>query len=467
MRKAELQNIKLINPRNPCSPRNPRFRQRDMEVMKRYPEYKNSGVKWIGEIPAHWRYSRLKFHLTENSGGVWGKDDEFGNGTYVLRSTEITIDGHWDLQNIIKRQLSNGETERFLLKKNDLVITKSSGSQNHIGKTGLVDKKIEAMFVCYSNFVQRIRPKNHINSKFLHYFMNCPLAREQYKYQSETTTGLANLSTKSIDELLISLPPIQEQTQIANFLDRKIEQIDKLIHIKERQIELLQEQRTALINQVVTKGLDPNVEMKPSGVEWIGEIPKYWEVKRLKYVANINMGQSPPSEEYNSDQVGTPFLQGNAEFGSHHPTPKIYCPTAKKYAAPGDILLSVRAPVGAINIANQEYGIGRGLCAIRPQANQLEHRYAKYLLEVVRTELHTMATGSTYDAVTVDEVSNITWVIPPFSEQTQIANYLNQKIEQIDNLIAIENQKIQLLKKYRQSLISDAVTGKIDVRNEP
>ena len=149
--------------------------------MKCYPEYKESGVDWIGEIPNHWRYSRLKFHLAENSGGIWGQDDEFGNGTFVLRSTEITIDGSWDLQRLIKRQLGEEEAERFLLREDDLVITKSSGSQDHIGKTGLVDKKIESMFVCYSNFVQRIHPNTHINSKFLHYFMNCFLAREQYK----------------------------------------------------------------------------------------------------------------------------------------------------------------------------------------------------------------------------------------------------------------------------------------------
>ena len=269
--------------------------------MKRYPEYKESGVEWIGEVPNHWRYSRLKFHLAENSGGIWGQDDEFGNGTFVLRSTEITIDGSWDLQRLIKRQLGEEESERFLLREDDLVITKSSGSQDHIGKTGLVDKKIESMFVCYSNFVQKLRPQSHINSKFLHYFMNCPLAREQYKYQSETTTGLANLSTKSIDELLISVPPTREQTQIANFLDYKTGQIDELIRAKERRIELLQEQRTALINQAVTKGLDPNVEMKPSGVEWIGEIPKHWEVTQIKQVALFIGGYSEFGSESYTD----------------------------------------------------------------------------------------------------------------------------------------------------------------------
>ncbi len=203
-------------------------------------------------------------------------------------------------------------------------------------------------------------------------------------------------------------------------------------------------------------------EYKESGVEWIGEVPRNWEVKRLKYVADLNMGQSPPSEEYNGDQVGTPFLQGNAEFGSHHPTPKIYCPTAKKHANLGDILLSVRAPVGAINVADQAYGIGRGLCAIRSRTNQLERHYAKYLLEVVRTKLHVVATGSTYDAVTVDDVSNVTCVVPPFSEQTQIANFLDRKTEQIDELIRIKERRIELLQEQRTALINQAVTKGLD-----
>ena len=203
-------------------------------------------------------------------------------------------------------------------------------------------------------------------------------------------------------------------------------------------------------------------EYKESGVEWIGEIPVHLEVKRLKHIADLNMGQSPPSEEYNSDRLGTPFLQGNAEFGPHHPTPKIYCPTANKHASPGDILLSVRAPVGAINVADQEYGIGRGLCAIRPRTNQLECRYAKYLLEVIRTELHVVATGSTYDAVTVDDVSNITCVVPPLAEQTQIANFLDRKTKQIDELTRIKERNIELLHEKRTVLINQAVTKGLD-----
>ena len=201
---------------------------------------------------------------------------------------------------------------------------------------------------------------------------------------------------------------------------------------------------------------------KESGVEWIGEIPAHFEVQRLKYVVNLNMGQSPPSEEYNSDSLGTPFLQGNADFGPRHPTPKIYCPTANKHAIPGDILLSVRAPVGAINVADQEYGIGRGLCAIRPRTNQLECRYTKYLLEVVRTELYVVATGTTYDAVTVNDVSNTICVVPPLDEQTQIAKFLDRKTGQIDELIRIKERRIELLQEQRAALINQVVTKGLD-----
>ena len=452
--------------------------------MKRYPEYKESGVGWIGEIPNHWRYSRLKFHLTENSGGVWGEDDEFGNGTYVLRSTEITIDGHWNLQNIIRRQLSNEETEKFLLKKYDLVITKSSGSQDHIGKTGLVDEKIESMFVCYSNFVQRIRPKNHINSKFLHYFMNCPLAREQYKYQSETTTGLANLSTKSINELLISLPPIHEQTQIANFLDRKTEQIDELIRIKERRIELLQEQRTALINQAVTKGLDPNVEMKPSGVEWIGKIPAHWETIPLKHTLQIAkdsiragpFGSSLKSHEF--QDKGIRVYNQQSVYNEDFSKSDIFISEEKFnelrsfIVQPKDVLITSRGTIGKMTIVpkNGEIGVLHPcLIRIRLNENKLIPKYlwwyvnhSSFFIESVKIA----SNSTTIEVIYTETLSSVKIPIPVVKEQLAILEFLNVKIPIIDTTISDERKKIELLKEYRQSLISEAVTGKIDVRNK-
>ena len=436
--------------------------------MKRYPEYKYSGGEWIAKIPKHWRYSRLKFHITENSGGIWGDDDESGNGTYVLRSTEITIDGHWDLQRLIKRKVSKEETERFLLKKNDLVVTKSSGSQDHIGKTGLVDEKIEKMYVCYSNFVQRIRPEKNINSKFLHYFMNCPLAREQYKYQSETTTGLANLSTKSIDELLISLPPIQEQTQIVNFLDRKTKQIDELIRIKERQIELLQEQRTALINQAVTKGLDPNVEMKPSDVEWIGEIPKNWDTVKCTHLFERKHIKNTSGEINLSVYRDYGVIKRDSRDDNYN---RISEDTSNyKLVEPGDFVFNkMKCWQGSLGISEYRGIVSPAYTVCKPK----KHFYGKYFHHLLRSysyiqEFNRLSYGirTSQWELRFEDFKDIIVPYPSMIEQTQIADFLDRKTEKIDELISAEQRKIELLKEYRQSLISEAVTGKIDVRNE-
>ncbi len=431
--------------------------------MNCYPEYKESGVEWIGEIPKHWKIKKLKYVakiLPSNVDKHIYPDEiqvRLCNYTDVYYNDYITVD------TVLKKgSCKESEFAKFVLKKSDVIITKDSETPDDIGVPTYVKDDLDSVVCGYH--LTMLRPLA-CRGAYIFRFIQSDITRRYFEVNSNGITRYG-LGKASIENLFLPIPPDSEQQQIANFLDQKTGKIDELIRIKERQIELLHEQRTALINQAVTKGLDPNVEMKPSGMEWIAEIPAHWEVKRLKYIANLNMGQSPPSEEYNSDQIGTPFLQGNAEFGMHHPTPKIYCPTAKKHAIRNDILLSVRAPVGAINIADQEYGIGRGLCAIRPQTNQLERRYAKYLLEVVRTELHVVATGTTYDAVTVDDVSNVTCVVPPLIEQCAISKFLDHKTKQIDELIATEQRKIELLKEYRQSLISEAVTGKIDVRNE-
>ena len=434
---------------------NPRFR--------RYPEYKESGVEWIGEIPAHWEINRLKYVakiLPSNVDKHIYPDEiqvRLCNYTDVYYNDYITVD------TVLKKgSCKEGEFAKFVLRKGNVIITKDSETPDDIGVPTFVKDDLNNVVCGYH--LTMIRPLA-CRGEFIFRFIQSDRMRKYFELESNGVTRYG-LGKSSIENLLLPIPTDSEQRQIANFLDRKTEQIDELIRIKERRIELLQEQRTALINQAVTKGLDPNVEMKLSGVEWIGEIPSHWKIKCLKYITDLNMGQSPPSEEYNTDQIGTPFLQGNAEFGMRHPTPKIYCPTARKHANSGDILLSVRAPVGAINVADQEYGIGRGLCAIRSRSNQLELRYAKYLVEVVRTELHVVATGSTYDAVAVDDVSNVTCVVPPLSEQAQISKFIDRKTEQIDDLIAAEHRKIQLLQEYRQSLISEAVTGKIDVRSK-
>lgn len=200
------------------------------------------------------------------------------------------------------------------------------------------------------------------------------------------------------------------------------------------------------------------LQYKPSGVTWLGKIPEHWETRRAKYCCNLNMGQSPISEECNVDGDGLPFLQGCAEFGAISPEPAQYCDTVRKVAAKGDILISVRAPVGALNIADRNYGIGRGLCALRPRQDTVEAVFCWYLLHEMRSQLNIHATGSTYEAVSAEDVGTIRFVIPPIEEQRSITSFLDRETVRIDALIEKKQQQIVLLQEKRTALISHAVT---------
>lgn len=202
-------------------------------------------------------------------------------------------------------------------------------------------------------------------------------------------------------------------------------------------------------------------ETMASGVEWLGDVPKDWEVTQLKYVSAVAMGQSPPSDQYNLTGEGLPFLQGNAEFTDLSPVPKHHCTTAAKLSKPGDILLSVRAPVGAMNVSDQVYGIGRGLCAITPMA-ATDRRFLWHMLFHIREELAALSTGSTFDAVSVEEVRNTSLFLPPPSEQQQIAAFLDRKTAELDAVLGLKERQLELLAEKRQALISQAVTRGLD-----
>ena len=210
-----------------------------------------------------------------------------------------------------------------------------------------------------------------------------------------------------------------------------------------------------------TRHYKPYPAYKDSGVEWLVEIPEHWEVRRLKFVAHIEAGQSPPSELVHDSSEGLPFLQGSAEFGSLNPSHSYVCSAAPKRALPGDILFSVRAPVGDMNVADQTYGIGRGLCAIR-FADDVISEYQYYLLSRTRHLLNFVATGSTYDAVTASDIANLPSLIPVTSEQRAIAAFLDLETTKIDALVAGNEQLIELLRERRASLITRAVTKGLD-----
>ncbi|GBO54826.1 type I restriction-modification system, specificity subunit S [Pseudanabaena sp. lw0831] len=195
---------------------------------------------------------------------------------------------------------------------------------------------------------------------------------------------------------------------------------------------------------------------------WTSDIPQHWNLLKLKFISSLNMGQSADSSDYNYTGIGIPFLQGKAEFGASHPQPCLYSESAKKFALKDDILLSVRAPVGELNFADQKYGIGRGLCSITPIEEKCNKDFIRYFLELAKIELLSVSTGSTYDAVTISQVANVLCIVPPIHEQIIIADFLDRETIQIDNLIAAKEQMLTLLEEKREALISHAVTRGLD-----
>ena len=278
---------------------------------------------------------------------------------------------------------------------------------------------------------------------------------------NSATTPIVNKSTFA--SINVCVPPLPTQTQIANFLDKKTGKIDELIRIKERQIELLQEQRTALINQVVTKGLDPNVEMKSSGVEWIGEVPTHWKIQKIKHVATLVSKKSTPE----ADAIKISPENVESETGKVLNFYSSYDAVGVKFQD-GDVLFNkIRVYLSKVVFAKCDgYSLGE-MIVIRPILQRM-NKYLFYFLLSNRFIQYcdSISYGAKMPRTAVNDILNAKIPIPSDQEKLQIANFLDHKTKQIDELITAEQRKIELLKEYRQSLISEAVTGKIDVRNE-
>ncbi|MCI5114979.1 MAG: restriction endonuclease subunit S [Candidatus Electrothrix sp. AW1] len=204
--------------------------------------------------------------------------------------------------------------------------------------------------------------------------------------------------------------------------------------------------------------MKPYPKYKDSGVEWIGEVPEEWEVKKLKFFSKVIMGQSPNSADCNQNGTGMPFLQGNAEFSHKYPNAKNWCADPPKLTKKDDVLISVRAPIGALNIADQVYGIGRGLSAVRA-SNPI---YLFYMLSTAKEKLLSLGTGSTFTAISSEQLGNMLLPEASSEEQTAIATFLDRKTAEIDKLIANKERLIKLYEEKKQAVINQAVTKGLD-----
>lgn len=442
--------------------------------LPRYRAYKDSGIPWLGVVPQHWEVQRFKWLIERNDGGVWGDDPDGVDDTVVLRSTEQSVDGRWTIDEPAKRKLTEKDRLSALLKVGDLLVTKSSGSALHIGKTTLVDERVANIGACYSNFMQRLRVVDSFSPRLAWYTLNNRLARVQLDLLSNSTTGLANLNGTIIGELLLAFPSQLEQSAIVDFLDRETAKIDALIAEQEKLIALLAEKRQATISQAVTRGLNPDVPMKDSGVDWLGEVPVHWVLPPLYLRYRAELGKMLDASRITGTH-SVPYLrnvdvQWDSINFSELPCMDIEEGEYARYTVrDGDLLVCEGGEVGraaVVAVGDVIVGFQKALHRLRALSSGEHPRYMFYTFSWAASAGAFDGGGqSTIAHLTGEQLRKYRFPKPPYEEQVEIASFLDTEMERLKELAKAATYAVALLKERRSALIAAAVTGKIDVRH--
>ncbi|WP_205739382.1 restriction endonuclease subunit S [Halocella sp. SP3-1] len=378
------------------------------------------------------------------------------------------------------RYISKKTSSRFpktILSKGDIVMS----VRGTMGKIGLVKEELEGANIT-ANLLKLSPKRQLINSKWLSIILNSNLF-EGILNNVSTQTTIKTITVPELGSIQMPVPPIKEQKAIAIFFDKETGRIDQLIDKKEQLIELLQEKRQALISQAVTKGLNSDVPMKDSGIEFLGEIPEQWEITQLKRIqakeeysfVDGPFGSDLKNEEYTDD--GIPLIQlNNIKIGEHVIQNTNYISEEKARELykhnifPGDIVIAKMAdPVARAAIVKSVYGkyvIVADCVKLSPNIKKINRDFLVYSInsKFIRQEAEKVSSGTTRLRISLGELKNLKILLPPIEEQQQIADYLDKETSKIDTLVEKVTQQISNLKEYRQALISNAVTGKIDVR---
>ena len=424
--------------------------------MKQYDSYKESGVEWIGKVPSHWEIMPLKFTGTFGNGLTYSPKDVVDNGILVLRSSNIQNSSLSFEDNVYVSNVS----KVLLVQKGDVIICSRNGSAALVGKSAFIDKDINATF---GAFMMRYIPK--INKKYGFYLFQTAIGR--YKGYFATTT-INQLTKSTIGEMKVPLANTEEQTAIVDFLDNKCSEIDKVISAQQKRIALLQELKQSVITHAVTKGLNPNVEMKDSGVEWIGEVPKHWDVMKTSLAfQGIGSGTTPStSKKEFYDEEGKYWLQtGDLNDGVILGTSKKVSDIAIKvcnlkfYPKDSVVIAMYGATIGKVGILGIKTATNQACCVL-PANNHMVAKYSFYEFLACKPALLVSAIGGGQPNISQDTIRKQKIAVPPVEEQKMIADYLGKKCVSIDSSISKAQHQVDLLQEYKQSLITEVVTGK-------
>lgn len=436
-----------------------------MLTFPKYEIYKDSGVEWLGEIPSSWQILPLTKYaksLVDYRGKTPTKVE---SGVFLVTAKNIK-EGLIDYE-ISKEYVSENEYDQIMSrgkpKIGDLLFT----TEAPLGGVALVNREDVAL----AQRVIKFRlDEEYLLPEFARYSMISSYFQD-YLATEATGSTAQGIKASKLHKLRIITPPLREQRRIVEFLDRTTTETDRAISQKQRLIELLQEQKAILINQAVTKGLNPNVPMRDSGIEWIREIPENWKVLRLKQVSKI----------IDCKHLTAPFVDEGYPLASiqevqkkrinlekpNKTTEKFYKRLIEGNRKPliGDIVYSRNASVGAASLVDieEDFALGQDVCLFRSSQNDGSFFVHQLRADVVLKQLKQLLVGSTFNRINISQIKEFFVCVPPLDEQQEIDNHINELESQIDNSIATINKEIQVLRELASVFIAEAVTGKIKV----
>ena len=429
-----------------------------MSKYKGYERYKDSGVEWIGEIPEHWEMVPVKRIFEIINGGTPSSSEEsYWNGEIVW----VTPNDLSKLNEVCILDSERKITKDGLYNCSARIVPKGSIVISTRAPIGYV--AIAGVPLCTSQGCKSLIPTKEVNYKYFYYWMHSICFYLNALGRGTTFIELSN-SSLSMVELLI--PSISEQKAIANFLDQKTSGIDNLIADKEKLIELLQEKRQVTITEAVAKGLNPNVRKRDSGIEWIGEIPEHWNLRRMKYLVNTRNVKAVDSDD-DKTYIGLENIESRTGKLLLNNSEQLLIGETSNIFKKDDVLFGKLRPyLAKCIIANFDGRCTSELLVLKTSSSILPG-YLYFLM--LSSNFIDVVSSSTYGAkmprASWDFIGNLLIPLPSVKEQEEIVNYLSEFINKIDDLLFEINTQIQKLKEYRQSLIFEAVTGKIDLRD--
>ena len=423
---------------------------------KQYPSYKNSGVEWLGDVPEHWRVIPSKFYFIERKEKAESSDKQLtASQKYGIIFQEDFMVENGRVMVVMK----NPE----ILKKvrpNDFVISMRSF------QGGLELSYLEGSI---SSAYVMLKPNlNVVDIEYFKYLFKTTRYIQSLQSTSNLIRDGQALRFNNFSQVKLVLPLKSDQQKIVSFLDTETARIDNLINKQQKLIELLEEQRKSIISYAVTKGLDPNAPMKDSGVEWLGEVPESWEVIPSKFYFTerkekaVNGDKQLTASQKHGIIYQDEFIAENGRVMVVMKNPEIL-----KKVRPNDFVISMRSFQGGLELSSLEGSISSAYVMLKPDLSLINTEYFKYLFKTPRYIQSLQSTSNLIrdgQALRFNNFSQVKLVLPPKSEQQEIVEYLDKEKNKIDNLIYKQKTLIEKLKEYRASIISHAVTGKIDVR---